>query len=330
MVTPERIFHMMNAHVATQALRGGLELGLFTAIAAGHATVPALAAHLGASERGTRILADYLCVTGLLTKADSAYSLAPDAALFLDANSPAYMGLASKFLHHPVLMHAASDIAQVVRTGRSILGGEGTIEDENPVWEDFARGMAPMMMPAAQHLAELAGSGPLRVLDIAAGHGIFGIHIAAQNPEAHITALDWPAVLHVAAENAARFGVTSRWTPLPGSALSVDYGSGYDLVLLTNFLHHFDEAGCIDILRRVHASLKPGGRVFTLEFVPNPDRVTPPSAAAFALTMLLNTPSGDAYTFTQFADMFRAAGFASTEQAPTGPLPEQVLVSVRR
>jgi 2-polyprenyl-3-methyl-5-hydroxy-6-metoxy-1,4-benzoquinol methylase len=328
-VSPERIFQMMSAHVATEALRGGLELGLFTAIAEGHTTAPTLAAHLGASERGTRILADYLCVTGLLTKADGAYGLAPDAALFLDANSPAYMGLASKFLHHPVLMHAASDIAQVVRTGRSILGGEGTIEDENPVWEDFARGMVPMMTPAAQFLAEPAGPGPLRVLDIAAGHGIFGIHIASKNPEAHITALDWPAVLKVAAENAARFGVANRWTPLPGSALSVDYGSGYDLVLLTNFLHHFDEAGCIDILRRVHASLKPGGRAITLEFVPNPDRVTPPISAAFAMTMLLNTPSGDAYTFSQFESMFAAAGFASTDQVPSGPMPEQVLVSVR-
>jgi len=320
---------MMGAHVATEALRGGLELGLFTAIAEGHTTIPPLAAHIGASERGTRILADYLCVTGLLTKADGAYGLAPDAALFLDANSPAYMGLASKFLHHPVLMHAASDIAQVVRTGKSILGGEGTIEDENPVWEDFARGMVPMMTPAAQFLADLAGPGPLRVLDIAAGHGIFGLHIAAKNPEAHITALDWPAVLKVAAENAARFGVANRWTPLPGSALSVDYGPGYDLVLLTNFLHHFDEAGCIDILRRVHASLKPGGRAITLEFVPNPGRVTPPIAAAFAMTMLLNTPSGDAYTFSQFESMFAAAGFASTDQVPTGPMPEQVLVSVR-
>lgn len=330
MVTPERIFHMMNAHVATQALRGGLDLGLFTAIAEGHQAVPDLAAHLGASERGTRILADYLCVSGLLTKAEDGYSLAPDAALFLDANSPAYMGLASKFLHHPVLMHASSDVAQVVRTGKSILGGNGTIEDENPVWEDFARGMAPMMMPAAQLLADLAGPGPLRVLDIAAGHGIFGIHVAAKNPEAQITALDWPAVLQVAAENAQRFGVADRWTPLPGSALSVDYGSGYDLVLLTNFLHHFDEAACIGILERIHASLKPGGRVFTLEFVPHADRVTPPISAAFAMTMLLHTPSGDAYTFPQFEAMFRAAGFASTEQVPTGHLPQQVLVSVRR
>lgn len=321
---------MMNAHVATQALRGGVELGLFTAIGAGHTSVESLAANIQASERGTRILADYLCVTGLLTKANDHYALAPDAALFLDSRSPAYAGLATRFLNHPVLLQAASNIAQVVRTGKSILGGEGTIEDESPIWVDFARGMAPLMMPFAEIIAGLVGPGPHRVLDVAAGHGMFGIQIAIQHPEAHIAALDWPAVLAVAAENAQHFGVADRWTGIPGSALNVDYGTGYDVVLLTNFLHHFDEAGCVDILRRVHASLQPGGRVITLEFVPNPDRVTPPSSAAFSMTMMLNTPSGDAYTLAQYETMFSAAGFESTHLIPTGELPEQILVSIRR
>ena len=231
-------------------------------------------------------------------------------------------------MNHPVLLHAASDIAQVVRSGKMILGGEGTIEDESPVWIDFARGMAPMMMPFAGIIAGLFGAGPVRVLDVAAGHGMFGIQIAVQNPEAQIAALDWPSVLAVAAENAQNLGVADRWTGIPGSALSVDYGTGY-VVLLTNFLHHFDEAGCVDILRRVHASLKPGGRAITLEFVPNPDGVTPPSSAAFSMTMMLTTPAGDAYTLAQYEDMFGAAGFESTHLVPTGKLPEQILVSVR-
>ena len=287
MVTPQRIFQMMNAHVAMQALRAGIELGLFTAVGSGHTTVETLAANLQATERGTRILAAYLCVTGLLTKTEGHYGLAPDAALFLDARSPAYAGLASRFMNHPVLFHASSDIAQVVRSGKMMLGGEGTIEDGNPVWVDFARGMAPLMMPFAGIIAGLVGTGPVRVLDVAAGHGMFGIQIAVQNPEAQVAALDWPAVLAVAAESAQHLGVADRWTGIPGNALSVDYGTGYDVVLLTNLLHHFVEAGCVDILRRLHASLKPGGRAITLEFVPNPDRVTPPTSPAFSIGRIL-------------------------------------------
>jgi Methyltransferase domain len=72
-------------------------------------------------------------------------------------------------------------------------------------------------------------AGPLRVLDIAAGHGLFGIELAKVNPEAHITALDWAAVLEVARGNASKAGVEGRYHPLPGSAFDVEYGRPYDI-----------------------------------------------------------------------------------------------------
>ncbi len=48
------------------------------------------------------------------------------------------------------------------------------------------------------------------------------------------------------------------------------------------------------------------------------------------MTMMLNTPAGDAYTLSQYEAMFGAAGFESTQLVPTGELPEQILVSIRR
>lgn len=48
----------------------------------------------------------------------------------------------------------------------------------------------------------------------------------------------------------------------------MDFGDGYDVVLLTNFLHHFSPPTNETLLRKVHAALKPGGRAVTLEFVP--------------------------------------------------------------
>jgi hypothetical protein len=80
-------------------------------------------------------------------------------------------------------------------------------------------------------------------------------------------------------------------------------------------------------LRRFRAALKPGGKAFTVEFVPNPDRVTPPMAAAFSLVMLAHTDSGDAYTFAEYEKMFRAAGFRNCSLHPVPELPEQVIVA---
>ena len=150
---------------------------------------------------------------------------------------------------------------------------------------------------------------PKRVLDIAAGHGIFGITIAQAIPSAEITAIDWQAVLQVAQENAEAAGVRDRYRTIPGSAFEVDWGSGYDLVLLTNFLHHFDQSTCVSLLKRARESLTEGGRVLAVEFVPNEDRVSPPFPALFSFMMLGSTPSGDAYTAREFEDMGRVAGF---------------------
>ncbi|MBV9079726.1 MAG: methyltransferase, partial [Elusimicrobia bacterium] len=168
---------------------------------------------------------------------------------------------------------------------------------------------------------------PMKVLDVAGGHGLFGIAFAKQNPNAEVTLLDWAAVAAVGTENARKAGVEKRFKVLAGSAFDVDYGTGYDVILLTNFLHHFDPATIDKLLKKVHAALKPAGRVVTLEFIPNEDRVTPPIAAAFPMLMLCGTPSGDAYTVSEFQKMFRAAGFSNNIFIPLPDSPQQLLIS---
>ena len=200
------------------------------------------------------------------------------------------------------------------------------------MWVDFARAMAPMMAMPAQLMAQLVDptkDQKLRVLDIAAGHGLYGLAFAKQNPQVEVTAVDWPRVLDVAKENAQAAGVADRYQTKPGSAFDVDYGTGYDLVLLTNFLHHFDKETCETLLRKVHAALADGGRAVALEFVPNDDRVTPPQAAAFSMQMLGGTPSGDAYTFAELERMFQNAGFARSEMHELPPTIERVIISYK-
>ena len=328
----ELVFDTLNAYQRTAALRGAIELDLFTAIAEGNTTSKAISTRIQASEKGTRILCDFLTVIGFLTKQNNAYALAQESAMFLNRHSPAYMGSIGRFLGNQDLIGSFGDMAAIVRKGGTLMGGEGTVEPDNPIWVDFARSMGPLMSLPAQLIAGLleAKSGAQwKVLDIAAGHGLFGIELAKQNPNALVVALDWKAVLAVAQENAEKAGVSSRYSTIPGSAFDADYGSGYDLVLLTNFLHHFDPATNEKLLRKVHAALAPGGRAVTLEFVPNDDRVSPPTAAMFSMMMLGSTAHGDAYTFIELDRMFRNAGFLSSEMHEIPPAPEQVVVSYK-
>ena len=220
-------------------------------------------------------------------------------------------------------------LADIVRNGRTILPGEGTVEPENPVWVEFAHSMAPMMAPMAAPLGSIVldgASGPVSVLDIAAGHGLFGIEVAKQNPKASVVAVDWAAVLDVARANARRAGVQDRYETKAGSAFEVEYGGPHDIALLTNFLHHFDPPTCVRLLKKVNAALKRGGCVAALEFVPNDDRVSPPMAASFSLTMLATTAAGDAYTVPELAAMYREAGFAQIAGHPVPMGPHTVVV----
>jgi 2-polyprenyl-3-methyl-5-hydroxy-6-metoxy-1,4-benzoquinol methylase len=324
---PAVIFDLMNAYQRSAAMKAAIELDLFSAISTGSATAKEIAANIGATERGVRILCDYLVINNLLLKEGNRYSLGINAATFLDRNSPACFASAIKFLQDPRLAARFDNLAQTVRTG---LQDEGTVSHENPLWVEFARNMAPMIFPSAMDIAEmLAGDAPLRVLDIAAGHGLFGISIARRNPNATITALDWPSVLAVARENAQKFGVSDRHSTIEGDAFQVEFGGPYDMVLVTNFFHHFDRAACEGLMRKILSALAPGGRCVTLDFVPNEDRVSPPAPASFAMNMLGGTPRGDAYIFAEYDSMFRSAGFGASTKHDLPRGPQSVIVTQR-
>lgn len=328
--SPERIFNTMIAFQETEALKAAIELGIFTAIADGADTAALLAAKTGAAERGVRILCDFLTIREFLTKKEAQYSLTQESAVFLNRHSPACLSSMLDFLASPWSRKNFAGLTEAVRKGGTANTTGDHTKPHEDVWVNFARSMAPLTMPMAEFIAGLTGAAegrPCKVLDIAAGHGMYGITVAMRNPNAHVVAVDWPAVLEVAKENASKSGVDGRHTTKPGSAFETDLGDGYDFVLLTNIFHHFDVPTCEKLMRRVHAALKPGGKAITLEFVPNEDRVTPPMAAAFSLVMLAGTDAGDAYTYGQYEKMFRNSGFAKTALYPVPEMPQQVLVS---
>ena len=328
-LTPGLVFEMLQAHQRTAALKAAIDLDVFRAVGEGPGDVASIARHCSASERGIRILCDFLTVCGVLVKKGGRYRHTPTSAAFLDPRSPSSLASIAQFLSNPAMRDPFDHLAEIVRTGRTVLPGDGSVEPENPIWVQFAETMAPMMAPMVGPLGAVVlegHAGPMRVLDIAAGHGLFGIEIAKQNPQAQVTGLDWAPVLRVALDNARKAGVHDRYDMLPGSAFEVDFGGPYDAVLLTNFLHHFDQPTCVGLLKKVHAALRPGGRAATLDFVPNEDRVSPPMPAGFSMIMLTTTVAGDAYTLSELTAMYNHAGFGGVTAHPIPLSPHTVVM----
>lgn len=324
------LWETLTGYQRTAVLKAAIELDLFTRISSGQATVEALAKSAGAAPRGVRALLNHLVMDGFLTRDGDRYGLTPTAAAMLDRNVPGYLGSAVSFIAAPTIMECFARLTEAVRRGGTALSAEGSLEPEHPMWVDFARAMAPLAAFSGQLLASLleidrAPGG--KVLDIAAGHGMFGIALAQRNPQLQVTALDWRNVLTVAEENARIAGVADRVHPLPGSAFDVPFGSGYDLVLLPNFLHHFDPPTCEKILAKSRAALAPGGRVVIVEFVPDDDRSGPADAVRFGIVMLASTPAGDAYTFAEYQQMLAHAGFQPGTLHDLPPSPARVVIA---
>ena len=319
--SPRLFFETINAHQRTAAIKAAIELDVFTAIGKTAATAAEIAKRINASERGVRILCDYLTILGILNKERDRYALTPDSAAFLDRKSPTYAGGMTQFLLTPHIRSAFDDLSNAVRKGGA--KGEGTVAAEHPIWIEFARSMVPMIMPSANALTEIVtldSSRDTKVLDISASHGMWGITFAKKYSRAQIVALDWASVLELTRENARHSGIADRFKTIAGSAFDVDFGTDFDLVLVPNFLHHFNVEDCVRFLKKVHSALRSDGRIAIVEFVPNPDRVSPPETAGFSLIMLATTPEGDAYTFAEYEKMLARAGFQSPEAHSLPPV----------
>ena len=326
-VTPELFVDAVRSYHKTAAILAAVELDLFAKIGQGATTAHAIAHATGIATRGARILCDYLTIAGFLNKSDGSYSQTASTAAFINSTSPMSMASAARYLAAPEMVRLfLEDPTSYVRAGGAT--GLANMAPSNPVWVIFAQSMVPFIAGAAKSLAQDVSTwnpAPKKVLDVAAGSGMFGISVAKAVSDARITGLDAGNVLAVAKGNAELEGVADRYEALAGSAFDTDWGSGYDLVLLPNFLHHFDHVTCVGLLQKARECLSGEGRVVAVEFVPDEDRISPPIAATFAFEMLATTQHGDAFTASDFTKMAHEAGYRDIEIAPLPQSPEMMV-----
>lgn len=326
----EKVWSQLTGYQRTFALKAAVELDVFAHVGAGAGTIDELAKRCGAAPRGLRALLNHLVADGLLARDGAHYRLTPTSETFLNPNGMSNIGSAAHFITSPMLVDSFARLTDAVRKGGTAVPEHGTLAPEHPVWVDFARAMGPvagMTGVLLANLLDIERAGALQVLDIAAGHGMFGIAVARMNPQVTVTALDWKNVLVVAEENARAAELGNRFRTLPGSALEIDFGQSYDIILVPNFLHHFDPATCERFLAKTRAALTPGGRTVIVEFVPDDDRSGPSDAVRFALVMLATTPAGDAYTYAEYKAMLRNAGFAGSTLHDLLPSPARVVIA---
>lgn len=326
-ISNNAVYDISLSYQKTAALNAAIKLDIFTNIGKRCLSAEQIADVTGGSLRGVRILCDFLCVIGLLKKNTNLYNLSVDAKRFLDRSSPHCLADVIDYLAAPEIVSLIMNdpTSYVIRGGAS---GLTNLSPDNPVWVRFAQAMVPSASVTAKRtVAYIASKSmhPRKVLDIAAGHGLFGIEVANTISDASVMAIDWANVLEVAKKNAALAGLADRYKTTSDNAFEVDWGDNHDLILLPNILHHFDQNGCVRLLCKAKESLSIDGSVFVIDIMPNPDRVSPPEQAAFAYHMLATNSDGDAYTCAEYETMAGAAGLTLVDSMHLLPTPQTLL-----
>jgi ubiquinone/menaquinone biosynthesis C-methylase UbiE len=312
-------------YAAPLMLEAGVRHGVFDALDSGPKTLEELVRQTGASTRGLQAVLNALAALGMLKKDSGRFSLAPDAAAFLVKGKPGYLG--------GLIRHSSSQLipswlklADIVKAGGPEGGGVNTEQVGAPFFHDFVNDIFPISYGPAQALARglnLAESQkPVRVLDLGAGSGVWGIALAQSSPHVKVTAVDWPGVLDITRNNAERHGVQERFGFVAGDLGSADFGSGYDVAVLGHILHSEGEQRSRALLRKIFDALAAGGAIAIQEFLVEPDRSGPPVALIFAVNMLVNTDQGDTWSFNEISGWLRDAGFENARLLDSpGPSP---------
>ena len=311
-------------------LEAALNSRVFDLLDQGPQTVEELSAQSGASVRGLTAVLNALVGLEFLARKGSRYALTPESAAFLVSTKPAYHGGFFRHMSRQILPNWLQ-LAEVVRTGRSVVAGNQQADGEQ-FFAEFVEGLFPMSYRAAQVMGEHLGipkaASPVSVLDIGAGSGVWGIALAHQSPHVTIRAVDWPAVLKVTRRVAERHGVGNRLETVAGDLLKADFGSGHQIATIGHILHSEGRERSRQLLRKTFAALAPGGTVVISEFMPNDERTGPSTPLIFAVNMLIHTAAGDTFTFAEMAGWLKEAGFVKPRLLEA-PAPSPLVLATR-
>ncbi len=296
-------------------LKAAIELEIFTRIAEGHHTLPALSRVGGTSERGTRILLDALCFVGLLVKQHSEYKLSATAEAFLVKGKPSYQGDATL---GDFGWDARGQLSRIVRTGKPLLPSAYSDTFE-PVRAGFAASTIVDWQKQVESIASMwdkvgiatDGTKPFRVLDIGCGSGVLSFTFAKRNPNARVTALDRPMVLSYARQIAEAMGVTSQVTFVASDPLNLELRpDSYDLVAMGNLTGYSSTEQNIGLFRKAFEALVPNGRIVISAPVADEDHKGPGEVPLTGVEMLMFSADGDIYTLAEYRGMLETVGFS--------------------
>ncbi len=311
MLSFDELLERARSFQESRLLLTAIELDVFEAVGGG-AAADEVARRIGADARATEMLLNALVAVGALEKNAGAFRNTPATAGHLTGPASERAGL----LHTVNLWDRWSTLTAAVRRGTAVWR-RSDAADAAAWTEAFIAAMHRNASARAPELIAAVGvAGVRRMLDVGGGSAAYSIAFAKASPELTADVLDRPQVLPIAARHIAAAGLEARVRTLQGDLTVDEFPGGYDLILVSAICHMLSPAQNLDLFRRIHRALRPGGRVAVQDFILNPDKTAPRAAALFSLNMLVGTEAGASYSELEYAAWLGEAGFAGVKRVP--------------
>src|SRR5438876_7379621 len=318
-VTPERLMQFGFAYAPPLVIGAAVSNKVFDSLASGAKTVEQLSKETGASPRGLRAIMNALVGLELLKKdRHGNFSLTTESEAFLLSSKPGTLaGFFRTILQQ--LISRWLQLTDVVRTGRPVMAVNQETEGTQ-FFTELVENIIPMSYGGAQklgdHLKLAKAKGEVRVLDLAAGSGIWGIALAQKSPRVRVTAIDWAGMIPTTKRITEKFGVRDHFDFVEGDLLQADFGNGYDIATLGHILHSEGEQRSRQLLKKTFGALKPGGTIAVAEWLVNDRRTEPTHALMFGVQMLVNTEQGDTSSFNEINNRLEKTGVKEVRNLP--------------
>ena len=286
------------------------EFDLFTVLSEKQLRSSEAAEKIQADARALAIILDALTAMGFLIKENDLYSNSVAAERFLVKGEPDYKGDLLKFMNG-TLKHWGN-LEETIRTGSADLATDLPSRNQREYNQIYIRAMDNIGRERAERVAGKLDLGNARkMLDIAGGAATYSIAFAKENPKLTSVVLDLPFPLEVAYENIEKNGLQDRIFTREGSFWEAEYEPEFDLVLLSQIVHHLSYSQGVELIKRSVGALAPGGRMVIHDSILSEDRTSPYFAALFSADMLAITERGQCYTFNEVRAWMESAGLVN-------------------
>lgn len=299
----DAIFTIMKSRI----LMAGVRLGVFEAMRDGPRTAADLASRLDLDADTLDLLLRTLVSADYIDQAGAGrYGLSALGRRTMVSGAPGDLtGLMEwNYTHWECMAH----FEELLQSGRGV-DFHRTMEDPAR-WQHYQKAMLELARLEAPLVARRVPvpNGASRLLDIGGAHGLLGAVICRRHPPMRAVVLDLAAALPHARALAEAEGIADIVDHREGRLLEDDFGTGFDVALMANILHHFKPDQIEAILARVRQALRPGGTVAIWD-VEAPSRQARASIAdGVALFFRLMSTAG-AYNGGQYATWLTTADF---------------------